>query len=416
MTSSSVAVFRLRRGVRPLTAAEASDRWVRRRVGTVWGLLIVNVLAFQPGLTALPIPRVLGQIITQGALPVAVLVALTVNRRVIVRPNVFLSLVSLLAVGAMLTFLEALSFRSTAYRTFRFIEFVAVLWLLSPYWGRRDLLLVRVHLRAMWVILGSVLIGLLVAPGHARASGRLSGVLWPIPATQVAHYAAILLGLVVVLWLCSRRRGRATLLTVVVAGAVLILTHTRTAIVAAIAGTVIAGLSLLVTEARVRKLFAIAGTFVAVAVVTFSGAVTGWLERGQGGQELLGLSGRTNFWASVLTSPRNKFQEILGFGMGNDNIGGLPIDSNWLASYQEEGLFGVIICAAIIIFLFATAYFQPRGVQRALGLFLTTYCLVASFTEIGFTDVTPYLLDLTVAASLFVPSVAENGKHEIGLV
>ena len=36
---------------------------------------------------------------------------------------------------------------------------------------------------------------------------------------------------------------------------------------------------------------------------------------------------------------------------------------------------------------------------------LVTYCLVASFTEVGFTDVSPYLLDLTVAASLLVPSL-----------
>lgn len=385
-------------------------------MGATWALLILNVLAFQPGLTILPLPRTLGQIITQGALPLAVLVALSVNRRVIVRPNVFLSLVSLLAIEAVVTVLEAQSWRSTAYRTFRFDEFVAVLWLLTPYWGRRDLLLARVHLKTMWVIVISVVIGLMIAPGHARASGRLSGILWPIPATQVAHYAAILLGLAVVLWLCGDNRGRPTLIAAVLAIVVLVLTHTRTALLAAIAGIVIAGLSLLVTEARVRKLFAITGTAFTVAVLTLFGVLTNWLERGQGTQELFGLSGRTNFWASVLASPRNKFQEILGFGMGNDNIGGLPIDSNWLASYQEEGLFGVIVCAAIIIFLFATAYFQPRGVRRALGLFLTTYCLVASFTEIGFTDVTPYLLDLTVAASLFVPSVVDNGKHDIELV
>jgi hypothetical protein len=384
-------------------------------VGITWALLILNVLAFQPGLTILPIPHLLGQIMTQGALPAALIVALTFNRQVIVRPNVFLFLVSLLAIEAIMTSLGGQSLRSTGYRTFRFVEFVAVLWLLSPYWGRRDLLLLRCHLRAMWVIVGSVVIGLLIAPGHARAGGRLGGVLWPIPATQVAHYAAILLGLVVVLWLCTHRRGRATLLGALLATVVLVLTHTRTALAAAVAGIAIAGLSLVATDARVRRLFTIAGTVVTVAFVTLNGVITTWLARGQGTQELLGLSGRTTFWDSVLTSPRNKFQEIFGYGMGNDNIGGLPIDSNWLASYQEEGLFGVIVCVAIVVFLFAAAYFQPRGLQRALALFLITYCLAASFTEIGFTDVTPYLLDLTVAASLIVPTVVDDGEHEIEL-
>ena len=68
----------------------------------------------------------------------------------------------------------------------------------------------------------------------------------------------------------------------------------------------------------------------------------------------------------------------------------------------------MVICAVILVFLVVTAYFQPRGLQRALALFLVTYCLIASFTEVGFTDVSVYLLDLTVAASLLVSSSEGN--------
>jgi hypothetical protein len=64
----------------------------------------------------------------------------------------------------------------------------------------------------------------------------------------------------------------------------------------------------------------------------------------------------------------------------------------------------VAVCAIILIFLLVMAYFQPRGSRRALALFLVTYALVASFTEVGFTDASPYLLDLAVAASLLMPS------------
>ena len=60
------------------------------------------------------------------------------------------------------------------------------------------------------------------------------------------------------------------------------------------------------------------------------------------------------------------------------------------------------VCAIMLVFLLVVAYFQPRGVERALALFLITYCVVASFTEDGFTDVTPYMLELALAASLFV--------------
>jgi hypothetical protein len=43
-------------------------------------------------------------------------------------------------------------------------------------------------------------------------------------------------------------------------------------------------------------------------------------------------------------------------------------------------------------------------VKRSLALFLATYCLVASFTETGFSDASTYLLELTLAASLLVTS------------
>ena len=37
----------------------------------------------------------------------------------------------------------------TILRTFRLGGFVTCLWLLTPWWGRRDLLLVRCHLTAL---------------------------------------------------------------------------------------------------------------------------------------------------------------------------------------------------------------------------------------------------------------------------
>jgi hypothetical protein len=333
----------------------------------------------------------------------ALLLALTVNRRVIVRPNVFLCLVSLLVVGAILTVLMPQHI-GTVYRTVRLAEFVAVLWLLTPWWGRRDMLLIHYHRIALWAIMGSVFLGVLVAPSTA-AGGRLSGVLWAIPPTEVAHYAAILLGLVVVPWFAGEMSGRYTLLVVVVTGVSLVLTHTRTALVAVVAGIIVAGMSLVVAKARVRKFFAIGGAVASIAIIALSSFITTWLARGEGTSQLSDLTGRTKVWGPLLAFPRDRFQEILGFGLSNSSFNGLPIDSNWLASYQEQGLWGVVICATILLFLLVTAYFQPRGVQRALALFLVTYCMVASFTEVGFTDASMYLLEIYLAASLLVPAV-----------
>ena len=404
MTYSRVA-FRPRQGVTLLTQTQAGERLersVRVRVGVAWGLLYFNTLTFFPHTSFLPIPGTVGKAIAQATLPAALLVALSINPKVVVRPNVLLCLVSLLVVGAVLPMLQPQSF-GIVYRTFRMAGFVAGLWLLTPWWGRRDLLLVRCYLVSLWVVLGSVLLGLFVSPHRARANGRLGGVVWPIPPTQVAHYAAVAVGLVIVLWFCGYIRGRTTLILTVVGGAILVLTHTRTALAALIASLLIAGLSLVVAKPRVRRLFATAGAVATVVVLTFSAAITTWLARGQSAQGLDNLTGRTEVWGPLLAFPRDKFQEIFGFGLSNASFNGFPIDSNWLSSYEQLGLFGVVICVIILIFLLVTAYFQPRGVRRALALFLIAYCLVASFTEDGFTDVSPYLLDLTLAASLLVP-------------
>jgi O-Antigen ligase len=258
----------------------------------------------------------------------------------------------------------------------------------------------------MAVVLGSVLLGVLVAPGRALSGGRLAGVLWYIPPTQVAHYAAVTLGLVAVLWLCGRIQGRPTLIVVALTGVMLILTHTRTALVGLVAGMLVAGLSLIVSRSRVRKFFGAASIVASVVIITLSGFITTWLSRGEGTQQLTSLTGRTLVWGPLLAFPRDRFQEIFGFGLSNDSFDGLPIDSNWLASYQSQGFIGIVLCAMMLLFLLVTAYFQPRGVQRALALFLVAYCLIASFTEVGFTNPSPYLLELALAASLLVPSAA----------
>lgn len=406
------AAFRSRRALQSERAVKDPGRRTRRMITVTWFLLLFNTLTFYSGISFLHIPGAVGKGIAQSTLPVAFLLALAVNRRRLIRPNVFLCIVSLLVVGVLITTLQP-QHLGTVYRTFRLALFIATLWLLTPWWGRRDMLLVRSHITALSIALGSVLVGLVLSPGHALVAGRLTGALWPIVPTQVAHYAAVLTGLVVVLWFCGELRGRAAALIVIVTGVILILTHTRTALAALMAGIVVAGLSLIVAKARVRKLFAAVGVLVAIVVATLSQALTTWLTRGENSQELYNLTGRTTVWTALVNYPRNKFQEIFGFGLSNSSFDGRSIDSNWLASYQEQGLFGVAVCVVMLLFLIAAAYFQPRGVQRALALFLVTYCLIASFTEVGFTDASPYLLELTLAASLLVPSAARNPEEPV---
>ena len=401
MSSPVIALSRYQRSL-VRDPAEARDLSIRRRINAAWGLLCLNTMTFVAGYSVLGIPSKIGKGFAQAALPLAILLLLTVNPKLKIRPNVFLCIVCLLVLDTVITATQV-NRLGTDFRTFRFAEFMLALWLLTPWWGRRDLLLLRCHLLWLYIALGSVLFGLLISPGRAFSyGGRLTGVIWPMLPTQIAGYAAVACGLTVMLWLGRLVSGRATVAGAVATIVVLLLTHTRTALIAMVAGILIGGLSLFAFNARVRKFFVAVIAVVSIAVMTLAGVITTWLARGENSQGLTSLTGRTNFWALVLNMPRNKFQEIFGFGLSNASVNGLPIDSNWLASYMQEGLFGVVVCALILLYLFVAALFQPSGVRRALILFIVTYCMVASFTEDAFTDVSMYLLHLIVAASLLV--------------
>jgi hypothetical protein len=387
-----------------LRTAVDQERAALRRVKLAWGMLLLNTLTYFPKTWSgapliIHLPSAVGKSVTQGALLVALALALSVNRRPLIRPNLFLCLLSLLPADALMSVGED-PHLGTIYRTVRMIMFIATLWLLTPWWGRRDLLLVRAHLKAALIVLSTVLLGLIISPHTARQYGRLAGALWPTPPTQVAEFAAVTLGIVVVLWLGGQFSGRLALVIVAVAGFILVETHTRTALVAMLGALLVAALSLFAVRARVRKLFTAGSMVVSIGGITLSGVLTTWLARGENPKELDDLTGRTTVWSGLLNVPRDTFQVIFGSGLSNQSYNGLPIDSNWLACYNDEGLLGVAISAAMILFLIISAFFQPRGVQRALALFLATYCLAASFTEVGFSEVSTYMLYITLAASL----------------
>jgi hypothetical protein len=411
--STSVAALRRYPGALRLDALAARERAIHRRVKAAYALLFFNTLTYNPGGSVLLLPSKIGKALPNGALPLAILLALSVNPKMKLRPNVFLCLVGLLVVDGILTATQV-NHLGTYYRTVRFVEFLVALWLLTPWWARSDMMLFRWHLRLLYVCLISVAVGIFISPGKAFAfDGRLSGVIWPMGATQVAQYGAITAGLTILLWLSHRLSGRAAVVGVALSIVILLLTHTRTALVGLTAGVLVAGISLFAVNARVRRFFGWSALIAATAIATAAGFITTWLARGENAQGLTSLTGRTNFWALVLTEPRNLFQEIFGFGLSNASINGLPIDSNWLSSYQQEGIFGVCVCALMVVFLLVAAFWEEPGIRRAIILFLVTYCLLASFTEDAWTAPSTYLLHLVIAASLLGVTASQSQSRGI---
>jgi len=368
-----------------------------------WAALYVNVLTFVGTGFLVLIPQSIGQLIAQSMLLVALVLALLANPGMVVRPNIFLTLLTAMAVVALMVSIHNEFPYGSTYRAFRLIFFVIVLWLLTPWWGRPDLPLLRAHLLCQRVIIASVWLGALLAPGKAFSiSGRLSGVLWPIPPPQVAHYAAVLFGCTVILWFCGVIAGRGMAVTLVAAGAALVATHTRTALLGAVLGLVVAGASLFVGYARVRRTTAVMVLASLAAWIVFSPLIVSWLARGQSEQDLTQLTGRTKVWSAIAQQKFTTMQELFGTGLGNKSFKGLPIDSNWVATRLELGRLGVAIVVALLVVLFFAAITRPAGPRRAIALFLIVYCVTASFTETGLGDASPYLLELAVAASLLV--------------
>ena len=391
LTTSALRA-RLRRGV--------SGRPVNRWVLLAWGALFLDVLAFSGLPTVVPIPGPLGQLVTQGALPLAFVLALAANPTVLFRANLYVVTLSLMAVVAVMVSLHSEFLLGSTYRALRFLGFVAVLWLLSPFWARRDLLLLRCHRFYLWVVIGSVIAGAIVAPGLAFSfQGRLSGVIWPVPATQVAHYAAVLFGSSVVLWMCRVITGRNAAATVAITAMVLVATHTRTAILAGVAGLVCASASLLLARSRARRAWLFGALISLVATAVFASELTAWFFRNQTSSEAAQLTGRTKVWSAVFDHPRTAIESLFGSGMSDLSYNGLPIDSNWVGTYHDLGLFGVLAEVVILLALLVSALRQPSGPGRAIAIQLIVYCMFSSITETGLSSPTPYLLDLAVASA-----------------
>jgi hypothetical protein len=374
----------------------------RQRLGlAIWALLFANGLAFTAIPTIVTIPSGVGKLLTQGALALASVLVLVFNRRRLVRPNLFVALFTVLAASSLMMSVRLATGPGSLFRAGRFCAFIAVVWLLTPLWGRRDRLILRWHMTCLTVVLATVVIGFFVKPGgRAAIDGRLYGQVWPIPPTQVAHYAAVLAGITFVLLLSGALRARPAWIVGGTAVVVLIMTQTRTALIAMVVGLVCAMITLLTSRRRLRQ--TLVGTIIVLVLAgtVFAPQGSTWFHRGESAQQVGGLNGRTQVWHDLIHEPRSRFNEVFGIGLTNKSFNGLSIDNSWLATFQDQGLFGVAICAAVLITLLMLAATRPRGPCLAVAIFLIVYCMVASWTEVGLGDVSPYVLDLAVAAAL----------------
>jgi hypothetical protein len=385
---------------------------VPRLVGLAWGFLLVNTLGFNASTLIIPFPRALGQVVTMGLLLAAFAIALVLNPRIRLRPSAYLVILTLLALLATASSLRLESGVGSLLRCFRLLVFVSTLWLLSAWW-RDDLRFVKFHLRAVVAVLSTVLAGLVISPGAAFSGpdGRLVGALWPIAAPQVGMYCAVSIGLSLLLWLNRDLDGRSALVISVPAAALLLLSHTRTALLGLVVALLLAGLTAMFSDGRVRRFLGNALGLGATVAVLFGAVVQTYLLRGQDSEQLTSLTGRANVWDALLARDRSVDELVMGVGLTDKSYAGLPIDSAWLSVYNELGWAGVVLVVCILGSLLCAAALRPPSARRTIAVFLVIYSCVASYTEVGLGDASPYLLNLFVAAALLAVPMRQRAPR-----
>ena len=137
--------------------------------------------------------------------------------------------------------------------------------------------------------------------------------------------------------------------------------------------------------------------------------------RGQNTDDIGQLTGRTKVWSVVFAEPRSMVERVFGSGLSDQSFKGLAIDSDWVSAYVDQGWFGVMLDAALVLVLLMMATLHERGPQRAMALFLVVYALVASVTETTLVSPTPYLLGWRWRLR-FYPVSPPGGWGERGLV
>ena len=175
--------------------------------------------------------------------------------------------------------------------------------------------------------------------------------IWPIPATQGAHYAAVVLGMAVILWFCGYMRGRPTLLMALVSLVVLLLAEARTALLAAVMGLFVAGLSLVPTSPRVRRTFAIVAVVGVLATFGRASVITHYLARGQSSQQLTGSPGGQASGGRCLPIRRDRFQISSGSACRTARFGGCRSTATGLTRIRTRACSAIQFAALIIVLL-----------------------------------------------------------------
>ncbi len=401
-------------GLAPLTDA------VRRHATWSWLFLLCSVLPWsfvQQGRITF-IGKRPEQVLVAIFLVLAAWFAFRVNPRIRVTNAWPVLLYALLAVVALLPPLGGRSGLGSLFRAGRFLLTLVVLIQLISVFAHDRYIPLRGHLAIMKIVVASSLISLALGKGFDN-EGRLITQLPALTAPGLAQWTALFSFMLVFLLLQQAIPRRSGLLWLSASMVCLLLSHSRTPLIAGGAGFVAGVLAMFISSERARRLVSWTLFCVPVAALLFGPAVQAWFLRGQAPDQLNTLTGRTKAWAKVYSFPRDVYSQLFGVGLTDKSIEGLSIDSGYLSIYHEQGRIGVAVMVIIFVVYLARILTRRPSMPRAIATFLVVYVLIASYTETGIGDMSSYVLHLMLAmVMVLMPMVkrptAAAGADELG--
>lgn len=247
--------------------------------------------------------------------------------------------------------------------------------------------------------------------------GRLRGGLPPLHANELAALTVIC-----ILWLvatvCCGEERLSTLILLPAAVVVLILTESRTSLIAAALGILVLG----ITAARMRRttvaLVALV-PFALYALLSMTSAVQSQLSRG--GKEQLGtFANREIAWQAALAPGQGFWQTWFGRGLGQKHVEVIGqwwtsqvIDSSWVSALVQGGWVGLAIVACWMISVILRADRAPkpyRGLWWAIAIFLA----VRGFFESGLFDSSTMFITFAITSfGVLMPHATSKRRSQV---
>jgi hypothetical protein len=373
------------------------------RLHCIWALVVFSSLPWSGIASVYRIPSRAEQSGTAVALLLALGIAIYENWQVRIGASPFVALGLILAVAAIVPPVYGSAGLDALARALRLGLTVLVAGLIAPPLLQGDgAMPVRLHLRMYGMLTAAILVGAVVIPSLAfePTLGRLQGLVPPVQPPAAGEIGAVTAGLAALAAAAGTIRAHVAVWLVAMGSATLVLSHTRTAAVALLVALIFGAAANATASGRARRALALLLFVGAMSVLLAPGPLGSWFTRGQNEEQLTSLSGRRSAWDVVLSERRTGATRWFGVGLGDKRIGGLPIDSSWLATYREQGVVGVFLMGTLVLTLAWCALRSPPTPGRAAATFLIVFALVSSITETGISDVSPYFLHLAVAGFL----------------